>query len=1354
MASAVAAPSGAGNSAFKDKEKPMAVRTANILAARAVADAIRTSLGPRGMDKMIQNGKGNTIITNDGNTMLKSMSVMHPAAKMLVDLSAAQDIEAGDGTTSVVVIAGSLLGAADRLLSKGIHPTIISEAFQRAAAAAVNILHDMSQPISLSDRTALLQAASTSLSSKIVSQHSNLLGPMAVDSVLKVIDPKTADNVDLRDIRLVLNQPVIKSGGGPTRIEKARIALIQFQLSPPKPDMENQIVVNDYRQMDKILKEERQYLLNMVKKIQKAKCNVLLIQKSILRDAVNDLSLHFLSRLKILAVKDIERDEVEFLCKSLGCKPIANIDSFTEDKLGTADLVEEVQASGARYTKITGIKSSASTSQTVSIVARGANNLILDEAERSLHDALCVIRCLVKKKALIAGGGAPEIEVANQLALKLAFADAMEVIPTTLAENAGLNSIRVVTELRHRHAQGEHNAGVSIRSGGVKDNITEEKVLQPLLVSTSAIELAAETVKMILRIDDIALSRRIIYDRFNIIYIYPPPVLRRGQTSASSVRPVCVATMARKDKDNGPEFVPLTNRSHRSSASFSSTDSLSSDGSLFGDDDVNALHSQKITRTQLPEENPYRDDDVELERGDNIFSRPTENSKRNRGSRLIWVVGLLCLGGWILAFVLFWGRRNSELSSSIAAVHDADSATGSTSYGKPLTLDGVLNGSWGRRRHSISWVAGPNGQDGLLLERDEDEKKAYLRVESIHSRQNQTDAREGWVLMESGAFAVNGKSLQPSATWPSPDFKSVLVAANAVSNWRHSFTATYWLFDVDTQTAQPLDPDEPKGRIQLASWSPQSDAVVFTRDNNLYLRKLDSDKVSQLTKDGGKDVFNGVPDWVYEEEVFGTDSTTWWSKDGKYVAFLRTNESMVPEFPIEYYMSRPSGKKPPAGLDKYPDVRKIKYPKAGSPNPVVTLQFYDIENAEVFSVNVSGGFADDDRLITEVVWASSGKVLVKEFNRESDVIRTVLIDVPSRTGELVRVDNFAQDDGGWAEVTQSTTFIPADPANGRPDDGYIDIIVHDGYDHWGYFTPVNNSVPVLLTSGPWEVVDTEPAVDLANNIVYFVASKESPTQRHVYSVKLDGSDLQPLTDVTKAGYYDASFSIGGGVSVGRQKILGRLQSYVASTLGYIVVTVDGRGTGHIGRAARTIVRGNLGYWEARDQIETAKAWAKKPYVDKDHIAIWGWSYGGFMTLKTLEQDAGQTFQYGMAVSPVTDWRFYDSIYTERYMHTPEHNPTGYEHSAISNMTALQQNVRFLVMHGTADDNVHFQNTLSLIDKLDMAGVENYDVHVYPDSDHSIYFHNAHKMVYDRLSSWLVTAFTDGWQQGNSVLPVT
>lgn len=279
--------------------------------------------------------------------------------------------------------------------------------------------------------------------------------------------------------------------------------------------MDNQVVVNDYRQMDKILKEERTYLLNICKKIKKAKCNVLLIQKSILRDAVNDLSLHFLAKLNILVIKDIERDEIEFICKSTGCQPIADIDSFTEDKLGQAELIEEVQSSGSRVVKVTGVKNS---SQTVSIVVRGANQLVLDEADRSLHDALCVIRCLVKERALIAGGGAPEIEVSRRLATEsralpgteafcwLEFANALEIIPTTLAENAGLNSINVVTELRSRHERGEKNAGVSVRKGATT-NIVAENVLQPLLVSMSAIQLASETVKSLLRIDDIALSR-------------------------------------------------------------------------------------------------------------------------------------------------------------------------------------------------------------------------------------------------------------------------------------------------------------------------------------------------------------------------------------------------------------------------------------------------------------------------------------------------------------------------------------------------------------------------------------------------------------------------------------------------------------------------------------------------------------------------------------------------------------------------------------------------------------------------------------------------------------------------------
>jgi len=523
----------------------------NIVAGKAVADAVRTSLGPKGMDKMIQTGDGQTLITNDGATIMKHISVIHPAAKMLVDMSNAQDVEAGDGTTSVVVLAGSLLSAAGKLLAKGIHPTTIAEAFQKATKQSVAILHEMSTPLKLADRESLLNAATTSLNSKVVSQYSNLLAPLAVDAVLRVIDPQTAINVDLRDIRvvtkvggtiddtelvdgLVLTQPVLKSAGGPTRVEKAKIALVQFQLSPPKPDMDNQIVVNDYRQMDRILKEERQYLLEMCKKIKKSGCNVILIQKSILRDAVTDLSLHFLSKLKIMAIKDIERDEVEFICKTTGCKPIADIESFTDDKLGYADLVEETETAGGstKVVKVTGMKAAvpgtANTApsasdkklqnKTVSVIVHGANNLVLEEAERSIHDALCVIRCLVKNRALIAGGGAPEIEVSQKLstlAKKMsgmdaycfqAFAEALEVIPITLAENAGLDPVRIVTELRNRHALGEKTAGINVRKGTIT-NILEENVVQPLLVSTSALQLASDTVRMILKIDDIVQGR-------------------------------------------------------------------------------------------------------------------------------------------------------------------------------------------------------------------------------------------------------------------------------------------------------------------------------------------------------------------------------------------------------------------------------------------------------------------------------------------------------------------------------------------------------------------------------------------------------------------------------------------------------------------------------------------------------------------------------------------------------------------------------------------------------------------------------------------------------------------------------
>lgn len=517
---------------YTDKDKPTQIRFSNITAAKAVADAIRTSLGPRGMDKMIQSGSGDVTITNDGATILKQMQVLHPAAKMLVELSKAQDVEAGDGTTSVVVIAGSLLDAAQKLLIKGIHPTTISESFQKASVKCVEILESMSTPLELSDRESLLKSATTSLNSKVVSQYSSLLSPLCVDAVMKVIDPAKDTNVDLRDIKIIkklggtIEDTELVDGlvfsqktagyGGPNKIEKAKIGLIQFCISPPKTDMENNVVVSDYTQMDRVLREERQYILNIVKQIKKAGCNVLLIQKSILRDAINDLALHFFAKMKIMVIKDIEREEIEFVCKTLGCRPAASLDHFQADILGSADLIEEVQTGDSKVVKITGIQNAG---KTVSVIVRGSNKLVLEEADRSIHDALCVMRCLVKRRALIAGGGAPEIELALRLAeysqtltgmeqyCFRAFAEALEIVPFTLAENAGLNPIATVTDLRTRHAEGEKTAGINVRKGAIT-NILEENVVQPLLVSISAVHLAAETVRSILKIDDIVNCQR------------------------------------------------------------------------------------------------------------------------------------------------------------------------------------------------------------------------------------------------------------------------------------------------------------------------------------------------------------------------------------------------------------------------------------------------------------------------------------------------------------------------------------------------------------------------------------------------------------------------------------------------------------------------------------------------------------------------------------------------------------------------------------------------------------------------------------------------------------------------------
>ena len=844
---------------------------------------------------------------------------------------------------------------------------------------------------------------------------------------------------------------------------------------------------------------------------------------------------------------------------------------------------------------------------------------------------------------------------------------------------------------------------------------------------------------------------------------------------------------------------------------------------------LESLHTHPLVARKPKEEFEYRDnpDDVDVEISGYLgVERGKSMTKVLR--RIIWVLSVIGLAGWAIALVLFLIGGRYKHPSGVPYDHE----TPSLGAGKKITLDQVLSAQWRPAHHDMQWIEGPDGEDGLLLEMNQSGQD-FLVVVDVRSRQGHADAAASRTLMKIGWFQTGGAQYWTDDAWPSSDLKKVLILSKRERNWRHSFTGNYFIFDVETQIAEPLDPGNPDVRTQLASWAPTGDYIVFTRENNLFLRVLSSTAVRQLTTDGGPEYFYGIPDWVYEEEVFAGNSATWWDLEGQYIAFLRTNETMVPSYPVQYFLSRPSGKKPLPGEEAYPEIRKIKYPKAGAPNPVVDLMYYDVTRDEVFSVAIAGQFEGDDRIVYEVFWGNDGKIICRQSNRESDIMKVILVDVKSRTGDVLRTQDLGKLDGGWLEPRQMSWYIPSDPFNGRPQEGYVEQMVADFGDHLAYFTPLDNPEPIMLTSGQWEVINSPSTIDLKNNIVYFVSTKDGSTSRHVYSVTLNGTDLKALTDTSKPGYYEPLFSaLGGyqllsyrGPSIPWQKVLSTpsnpetyndtieenpalaemarthemphevystvtidnftlnvverrppffdedstypvlfhlyggpgsqtvdrtfnidFQSYIASSLGYIVVTVDGRGTGFIGRAARTCVRSQLGLLEAHDQIETAKIWARKPYVDPTRMAIWGWSYGGFMTLKVLELDAGQTFRYGMAVAPVTDWRFYDSVYTERYMRTPQANPAGYAVSAITNVTALAQNVRWLMMHGVADDNVHFQSTLVVLDKLDLAGVENYDVHFFPDSDHSIFFHNANRVVYDKLSWWLRKAFEGVWEE--------
>ena len=494
----------------------------NIAAAKLVADLVKTSLGPRGLDKMLVDSLGDVTITNDGATILKEIDAQHPAAKMMVEVSKTIDTEVGDGTTSSVVFAGALLEKAEKLLEKDVHSTVIVDGYQAASEKALELLAGFAKSVKPDDEESLIKIAKTSMQSKLISEDSEPLSKLVVGAILKIAE-KNGDtySVDLDNLKvekksgasiqdtalikgIVLDKEIVHSGM-PTKIQKAKIALVNAALEVEKTEMSAEIRISDPTQMQMFLEEENRMLKEMVTKLHNAGTNVLICQKGI-----DDISQHYLAKHGILAVRRVKESDMTKLAKATGGRITTNLDDITEKDLGHADLVQQKKVETDKWVFIEGCKNPHS----VTVLIRGGSQRVIDEVDRSIHDSLMVVKDVIETPSIVTGGGSAEAYLAGQLneyadsfdgreqlAIKQ-YAEALESIPLTIAENAGMDPIDTIISLRAKQNNGKKGAGINAKESKIGD-MNSLSILEPLVVKEQIVKSATETACMILRIDDV-----------------------------------------------------------------------------------------------------------------------------------------------------------------------------------------------------------------------------------------------------------------------------------------------------------------------------------------------------------------------------------------------------------------------------------------------------------------------------------------------------------------------------------------------------------------------------------------------------------------------------------------------------------------------------------------------------------------------------------------------------------------------------------------------------------------------------------------------------------------------------------
>ena len=504
------------------QEKGRDAQKNNIMAAKMVCDIVKSSLGPRGLDKMLVDSLGDVTITNDGATILKEIDAQHPAAKMMIEISKTIDTEVGDGTTSSVIFAGTLLAKAEELLKKDVHSSVIIEGFQAASEKALEILSEISKKVTPNDRETLLKISSTSMESKLISEDSEPLSKIVVDAIMNITETTNdKPSVDLDNLKvekkaggsiqdttlikgIVLDKEVVHSGM-PTKIQQAKIALLNTAMEIEKTEMSAEIRINDPTQMQMFLEEENRMIKTMVEKVHAIGANVVICQKGI-----DDMAQHFLSKHGILAVRRVKESDMTKLAKATGARITSNIEDISEKDLGAANLVQQKKVESDKWVFIEGCKNP----QSVTLLIRGGSQRVVDEVDRSIHDALMVVKDVIEKPEIVAGGGAPEAVLASflkdwserfegrqQLAINK-FAEALEIIPLTIAENAGMDPIDTMVKLRAKQSEGKKWTGINAREGKVADMLSLN-IVEPVVVKEQIIKSATEAASMILRIDDV-----------------------------------------------------------------------------------------------------------------------------------------------------------------------------------------------------------------------------------------------------------------------------------------------------------------------------------------------------------------------------------------------------------------------------------------------------------------------------------------------------------------------------------------------------------------------------------------------------------------------------------------------------------------------------------------------------------------------------------------------------------------------------------------------------------------------------------------------------------------------------------